>query len=308
MVVTDRYYPYPVLGGKAAAFSDGCKFDATCEVGIISRNLMIRICVSLVEPELQLRLENKDVRLVAHIECPSTALREVRDLTLGGVNEIVYKQGCVAGELQVCVFIVAAKALTGYTSSSFVGFYKGRVFDIEAGGRLAATPHFRFVIQMRNKRLSNSQSLIVYCPNPDEQVNYIEVDTNDQQIVILLPPNLIGLVKVLNEDVRSISAQSSKNYLLIRAMVMVPALVEVFGRLSRVDFSEGRRVLSEYEDAKWFAYLNKCVGDFMAKHGDEQHNQDDLYTIDYGLYSPLKIAQYIAGNPIVPVFDKLKEL
>lgn len=31
MVITEKYYPYPVLGGKAVAFSDDCTFSAEFE-------------------------------------------------------------------------------------------------------------------------------------------------------------------------------------------------------------------------------------------------------------------------------------
>ena len=73
MVITEKYYPYPVLGGKAVAFNNDCIFDVKFSALSNSKKVVVEVTPEIKEPTLQAMISSGEARLVCHIECPATA-------------------------------------------------------------------------------------------------------------------------------------------------------------------------------------------------------------------------------------------
>ena len=101
MVITEKYYPYPVLGGKSVAFSNDSIFDVKFSALSNSKKVVVEVIPEITEPTLQSLISSGEARLVCHIECPATAYRVIRDLKLGVCKKLEIEAGLVAKRVQV---------------------------------------------------------------------------------------------------------------------------------------------------------------------------------------------------------------
>lgn len=303
MVITDKYYPYPVLGGKAVAFSDECMFGATFNALSNSKKVVIEVTPELKEPTIESLIATGDARLVCHIECPATAYREVRDVSLGVCQRIDIPAGMVARRVQVNVVVVANTHLPKYGCDTFVGIYKGRTFDVEHGGLLAVAETYPFDVELKDSRISDAKSPVQICPDSDESSKFIHVNMDGDEIEVYVPPAQFRTYKSM-DDGKSVSASGSRNHDLLIALVVVPALVEVMSRFALSPLDSGVRDVGQFENCKWFAPINAFVSDYLKGEGKE----GDLTTINFEDHPILKLAQFIAEYPIVNAFRRLEEM
>lgn len=303
MVITDKYYPYPVLGGKAVAFSGDCMFGAKFNALSNSKKVVVEVTPELKEPTLESLVADGYARLVCHVECPATAYREVRDVKLGVCQKLDIPAGLVARRVQVNVVIVANAHLPQYRCESFVGIYKGRTFDVEHGGLLAVAETFSFDVDLKDSRISDARSPVQVCPDIDESAKFIRVNMDGEDIDVFVPPSQFKTYKAM-DDGKSVSASGSRNHDLLIALVIVPALVEVMSTIAQSPLDSGTRDVGQFENCKWFAPINAIVADYLKGEGEK----GDLATIDFENHPPLKLAQFIAGYPLASAFRRLEEM
>lgn len=303
MVITERYFPYPVLGGKAVAFRDDCLFDAKFFPASNSKKVVVEIVPELKEPNIERLIKAGGAKLVCHVECPSTAYRKVMDVPLEGSFKFSMPAGLVANTIQVNLAAVATEHLTDYTSDSFVGIYQGRKFDIDEGGMLAVVHTFSFVVETKDSRMADSSSPVQIVPS-DKYDKTIHVEMEHDEIDVFLPTELAEIYKRY-DDGKTVSAAGSRNHDLLVSIAIVPAMVEVLAKLARNELDEGQRDLSQYSDCKWFAPINRMVADFLKG----ENVNGDLFTIDFDdeRFTPLQVAQALANNPLFAAFKRLEE-
>ena len=303
MVITEKYYPYPVLGGKAVAFGDDCMFGAKFNALSNSKKVVIEVTPELKEPTIESLIATGDARLVCHIECPATAYREIRDVALGVCQKLEIPAGLVARRVQVNVVVVANAHLPKYGCTTFVGLYKGRTFDVEQGGLLAVAETYAFDVDLKDSRISDARSPVQICPDSDASAKSIHVNMDGDEIEVYIPEAQFRTYKSM-DDGKSVSASGSRNHDLLIALVAVPALVEVMSRVAQSPLESGARDVGQFENCKWFAPINAIVADFLKEEGGE----GDLATINFDNHSPLKLAQYIAKYPLSSAFKRLEEM
>lgn len=305
MVITEKYYPYPVLGGKAVAFSDDCTFSAEFEALSNSKKVVLIVTPRLNEATIESMVKSGSANLVCHIECPATAYRVVKPVSNNEQQKIEIAAGLVAKRVQANVVVVAGKHLQEYTCDSFVGLYKGRKFDIEQGSLLAVAETYSFDVEVKDSRISDAKSPIQICPDSDDSSGRIKVNMDSHEIEVSIPPSQFKTYKAM-DDGKSVSASGGRNHDLLIGLVAVPALVEVMAKFATMPLDAGVRDVAQYADYKWYAPINSLVAEYLKGEGKEK--EGDLSTIDFDSHSPLKVAQFIAGYPLVGAFKRLEEL
>lgn len=308
MVITERYYPYPVLGGKAVAFNGDCVFAASFRAFSNSKKVVIEIAPELKEPNLEHLLTTGEARLLCHIECPATTYREVKDVPATANTNAPFKvellSGLIAKRVEVNLVIVANSHLSQYGGDSLVGIYHGRTFDVEQGALLAVTQTFSFDVQVKDSRITDAKSPVQICPDPDETVKIMSVKMECQEITVFLPQDQFKVYKSM-DDGKSISSSGNRNHDLLISLVVVPALVEVLARIALCDeLPEGRRNVEQYSGYDWYAPINQMVADYLNGEGV----MGDLSTIDFDNHPFLKVAQALASNPMSNAFTRLEEV
>ena len=303
MVITEKYYPYPVLGGKAVAFDDGCSFSATFKALSNSKKVVLEVTPSLKESTIESMIKAGDANLVCHIECPATAYRIVKPIINDELQKIEIAAGLVAKRVQANVVVVAGKHLPGYSCDSFIGLYKGRKFDVEQGSLLAVAETYSFDVEVRDSRISDAKSPIQICPDSDESSRHIHVDMDGDEIDVYIPQAQYKIYKAM-DDGKSVSASGGQNHYLLIGLVVVPALVEVMSKFMSMPLDAGSRDVAQYADYKWYAPINAIVAEYLKGEGKD----GDLSTIDFANHSPLKVAQFVADYPLVGAFKRLEEL
>lgn len=304
MVITEKYYPYPVLGGKAVAFNEQCLFEASFEALSNSKKVVVRVKPELAEPNIEALLTSGDAKLVCHVECPATAYRTVTEYSEVHEFKVEIQAGLIAKRVEVNLVIVAARNLPQYGSDSFIGLYKDRKFEVDQGGLLAVSRTFSFDVETKDSRMSDVRSPIQICPCPDESTQIMSVEMwKNEEIIVFLPQPQFKIYKML-DDGRTVAAAGSRNHDLLVSMVVLPALVEVLGKIAINPLDGGERDLSQYNQRNWYAPINGMVADYLKAEGIE----GDLSTIDFDTHSPIKVAQYLAGTPLVNAFKRLEDL
>lgn len=303
MVITEKYYPYPVLGGKAVAFRDDCAFNVEFNALSNSKKVVLEVTPRLQEASIESMIKAGDASLVCHVECPATAYRVVKGVTNNECQKIEIEAGLVAKRVQANVVAVAGRHLSEYTCDSFVGLYKGRRFDVEQGGLLAVAETYSFDVEVKDSRISDAKSPIQICPDSDESSRSIRVNMDGGEIEVYVPSAQFKTYKAM-DDGKSVSASGSQNHDLLIGLVVVPALVEVLARFAAMPVESGMRDVGQYEDCGWFAPINSIIAEYLRG----ENVVGNLSTIDFVDHSPLKVAQFIAGYPLVGAFKRLEEL
>ena len=303
MVITEKYYPYPVLGGKAVAFGSDCTFSAEFKALSNSKKVVLEVTPSLKESTIESMIKSGDAKLVCHIECPATAYRIVQQVANDELRKIEIAAGLVAKRVQANVVVVAGKHLPEYSCDSFVGLYKGRKFDVEQGSLLAVAETYSFDVEVKDSRISDAKSPIQICPDSDESSRRIHVNMDSHEIEVSIPPSQFKIYKAM-DDGKSVSASGGQNHDLLIGIVAVPALVEVMAKFATIPVETGARDVAQYADYKWYAPINSLVAEYLKGEGKE----GDLSTINFASHSPLKVAQFVAGYPLVGAFKRLEEL
>ena len=302
MVITDRYYPYPVLGGKAKAFADGCEFSARFTPFANSKKAVVKIELLLCEPSIEALVDAGTARIVCHVECPATAYRVVHELKKGKENTVEMPSGKVSGRVQLSVAVVAAKEIQDYSNTSLEGIYKDRHFKIDQGGLLAVAEGFVFDLELKDKRLSDSRSPVAIAPSDNPDAKMITVDSQAHEICIYLPKAQFALYRNM-DDGKSVSASASRNHEMLVSLVVVPALVQVLSEIAAVERREGVRETEQFAQFNWYAPINNRVVEFLKGEGVE----GDLSTVDFKTYPALVLAQAISDVPLCGAFKKLED-
>lgn len=302
MVITERYYPYPVLGGKAKAFADGCEFSAKFSPFANSKKAVVKIELTLNDPSIEALVDEGTARIVCHVECPATAYRVVHPLKKGEENIVEMPSGQVAGRVQLSVAVVAAKEIPDYANTSLVGIYKDRHFKVDQGGLLAVAEGFAFDLELKDKRLSDSRSPVAIAPSDDPEAKMITVDSQAHEICIYLPKSQFALYRNM-DDAKSVSASASRNHEMLVSLVVVPALVQVLSEIAALKKNDGVRDTEQFSQFHWFAPINNRVAEFLKGEGVE----GDLTNVDFKTYPALVLAQAISDSPLCGAFKKLED-
>ena len=273
MQLRSKYYTYPVITDDAEFYVDSY-FTSDVEQLIDGYSVKLILKAELVNPELEVMLNNQEVVFAHHIECTQTCFRKVI-LTNENVKEYLLRDGEVNGVVQVCTFLVASKKIEKYSNSLFAPEFRGFRFDIERGCVLAVGSQVNLRINKIKDDLANTSSIFSIFPNLDETVTNVVINTSGNKISIMVPKETHSIYSNMSS---SLDIQP-----LMHSMLIIPALVYAL-----TEIKDARNHLYDFEDYRWFRSLRKA-----ATKMNISFDEDSLANIN-----PFDCAQKLLDSPI----------
>ncbi len=273
MQIRSKYYPYPVIIEGGDYYSDS-EFSSQIEQYMDGYNVKLVLKTRLINKELEKMLDDGDVEIVHHIECPQTCFREI--VRTGEYEKThILMDSDVNGIVQVCTFLIASKDLDKYSNEAFSSDYRGFKFNIEKGCVMAVGNQYNVRINKIRDDLVNASSIFSIIPNMDPLENTMKVELASQKIVISLPEKNYHQYYNIQAyiDVQPV----------MHSMIIIPALIYTFAEMR----SAGEQ-LYEYEDYRWFRSLRKVCASMNITLDEET-----LMNLDI-----LKVAQQLLSGPI----------
>ena len=274
MQLRKKYYPYPVLVEEGDCYTNS-SFSTTLSQTMDGYNIKLSFRTTIINDLLSNMVENGDISILYHIECPQTCYRNIFS-TKDTDYELLLQDKEVNGIVQVCSFLVANHDINNYTNEAFSSDYRGWKFNIEKGCIMAVGGQYTLRINKSKDDLSDTSSIFSIIRSVDPIESIMRVDLNNQKITVILPWKTHS------------QYNSIKDYLdlqpVLHSMIIIPALVYTFSTLK-----ESGEQIFEYESKRWFIALKKA-----CKNMEIDLDSEGIQNID-----PLVISQKLINSPIV---------
>jgi len=282
MQLRSKYYTYPVLSAGTDAYVDS-SFTSDVEEIIDGYNIRFVLTAELKNEQLEEMMNNGEVAIVHHIECPKTCYRQIVT-TDEAKKEFVVRDGELNGLVQICSFIVAMKDIERYANNNFSTDYKGLKFKIDKGCIMAIGNQVSVMVNKIRDDLANKASIFAIVLNTDETEMELKVNLSGNKIAVLLPKNSYGSY---SSKQTAVECQS-----MLHAMVLVPALMYTLNTLK-----ENRTNLYDYDDRRWFKNLCRA-----CKKLNYTLDEDTLAGMD-----TFSMAQKLLAGPITKALESVVE-
>ena len=240
--------------------------------------------------ELEKMILNGQAEYVIHLECTTTAYREV----LYSVSNYIEHEipiGRVNGRLEAVAFIILKKRVTNFYSEDWVEDFNGVTFDLLQGSILAYKNLESLLLTKDYEEFSNANSIFTV---------YKRITDDDKPAEISLDSSKIR-IGLGTRDYDTYARYSVKTELqaIFNSMLILPALVYVFEELKQENGEE------LYRNKEWFLALEKSY----AKRGiilmDEVINSDkESYQL---AQEAMELPISKALNQIPAFFDTIEE-
>lgn len=209
--------------------------------------------------ELQEMILNGQAEYVIHLECTTTAYREVLRSVSKHIEHVI-PISRVNGTLDAAAFVILKKRVTKFFSSDWVEDFDGMTFDLFQGSILAYQNLTSLDITKDYEEFTNAGSIFTI---------YKRVTDEDKPAEIMLdsPKIRIGLGSH-DYDVYSIYSAKTELQPLFHSMLILPALVYVFEELKQDDGEE------TYHNKEWFLALEKSYAKRGIRFMDEVLNSE----------------------------------
>lgn len=274
MQLRSKYFTYPIIVDGGDFYIDS-SFETDVEKEMVGYDIKFIMSAKLSNPKLEEMLQQGEVVIVHHIECPQTCYREIIK-TQDNIVEKLIKDSEVNGVVQICSFLIANKDIEKYSNDLFSQDYRGFKFDIDSGCVMAVGNQINFHINKVRDDLSNTSSIFSIMPNLDPTVNSMKIDLTGDKIAIILPEIAFGIYKSMSTALDLQQAMYS--------MIIVPALEYVFSEIKLA-----RNQLFIYEDQRWFRNLKKACNKLGISISEETLDNLDILTT----------SQLLIDNPVI---------
>lgn len=274
MQLRSKYFTYPIIVDGGDFYIDSF-FETDVEKEMVGYDIKFIMSAKLSNPKLEEMLQQGEVVIVHHIECPQTCYREIIK-TQDNIVEKLIKDSEVNGVVQICSFLIANKDIEKYSNDLFSQDYRGFKFDIDSGCVLAVGNQINFHINKVRDDLANTSSIFSIMPNLDPTVNSMKIDLTGDKIAIILPEIAFGIYKSMSTALDLQQAMYS--------MIIVPALEYVFSEIKLA-----RNQLFIYEDQRWFRNLKKACNKLGISISEETLDNLDILTT----------SQLLIDNPVI---------
>lgn len=241
MNITDRLFAYPVLSNEKNDYKES-KFstDYKCKKGINSVQLVFDIEMNC--PEIENLIINGQAEYVIHLECTTTAYREVLHSISKHIEHVI-PIGRIHGVLDVVAFIILKKRITKFTCTDWEEDFNGMTFDLFQGSILAYQNLASLNIIKKYEEFTNAGSIFSI---------YKRVTGEDTPAEILLDSSKIKIgLGSRDYEVYAMYSQTAELQSIFHTMIILPALVYVFEEL-KIDGGE-----ETYHNKEWFLALEK---------------------------------------------------
>lgn len=248
MNITNRLFTYPVLSEEKDDYKNSIflvDFEQTMQ-GVNSMKLSFDIAMTC--PELEQLIIKGLAEYVIHLECSTTAYREV----LRSVSKHIDYEvpiGRINGTFEAVAFIILKKNISAFSSKDWIDEYEGTTFSLYAGSILAYQNLPDLDITKDYEEFTNAGSIFSI---------YKRLTDNDKPADISLDSSKIRIgLGSKDYDIYSVYSNKSELQVLFHSMMILPALVYVFEELKQDGGEE------TYRNKEWFISLEKAY----AKRG-----------------------------------------
>lgn len=281
MNITNRLFTYPVLSDEKDDFKS-CVFKVTvenCMEGVNSLKLLFDIKMDC--PEIEDLILNGQAEYVIHLECSTTAYREIIT-SISKKIEHILPIGRVNGSFDMVAFVILKKRVSSYFCTDWDDDYKDMTFSLSQGSILAYQNLPGLSITKDYEEFINAGSIFTVYKKVSEEDKPIEVNLESHKIRIGLTTRDFDIYTKYNVK--------SQLQAVFHAMIVFPTLVFVFEELKQ---DEG---VEQYHGKEWFIALEKAYARRGLIFMDEVLNTDK---------NSIRLAQEAMELPISKAFAQI---
>ena len=276
MKINDHLYSYPILCAKKNDYQT-CKFVVEAETSKTLNSINMVFNITMDCEEIQELINSGLAEYVIHIECPTTAYRQIWSLPLPKINlDIPYSK--VNGSIERTAFIVTKENIENFTCSDWNEDFASIKFSLKKGTMLAYQNFPKLIIKKNYEEFFNKDSIfIVY-----------KILLEDKPMVVELMPNYIKIGLSKKEyEIYEVNNKNPKMQPILNSMIIFPALIYVFEYLKK-SYSE------EYEN---FIWINSLIKFFGSNWEDYLENMPSI-----------ELAHMIMDSPLSKAFSGISSL
>lgn len=243
MNIANRLFTYPVLSEEKDDYKESI-FNVDYEQmmqGVNSLKLTFDIAMNC--RELEQLIASGQADYVIHLECTTTAYREVLHSVSKHIEHVI-PIGRINGSFDAVAFVILKKNITGFTSSDWVDDFSDTTFNLFAGSILAYQNLPSLDITKDYEEFTNAGSIFSI---------YKRITDEDCPAKISLDSSKIRIgLGTKDYDVYAMYSAKTELQSIFHSMLILPALVYVFEELKQEDGEE------TYHNKEWFIALEKA--------------------------------------------------
>lgn len=261
MNITNRLFTYPVLS-EAKDDYKSCMFKVEFNNYMEGVNsLKLSFDIEMDCPEIEELILTGQAEYVIHLECSTTAYREILRSISKKIEHTV-PIARITGSFDIVAFVILKKNIRGYSCVDWDDDYDGMTFSLTQGSILAYQNLPGLDITKDYEEFTNAGSIFTVYKRLAEEDKPIEVNLESNKI-------RIGLT-AKDYDVYSTYAGKNELQSLFNTMLVLPSLVYVFEELKQEGGEE------QYHGNEWFIALEKAYEkrglNFMNEVLDSEKN------------------------------------
>lgn len=242
MNITNRLFTYPVLSEEKTDYRN-CEFKVNFDNYMDGVNaLKLIFDISMNCPEIEKLILDGKAEYVIHLECSTTAYREVlHSLSTHIEHEVAISR--ITGSFDAVAFVIAKKNIANFRCDDWDEDYEGMSFGLAQGSIIAYQNLDRLEITKDFEEFTSANSIFTVYKRLTEEDKPAEVNLESSKIRIGLGTK--------DYDIYSTYANKSELQSVFHAMLVLPTLVFVFEELKQEGGYE------QYHNRDWFLALEK---------------------------------------------------
>lgn len=284
MNINNRRFVYPVLSEDKDDYKESVfevDFDYSMEgVNRLKLSFDFKMTCQAIE---QLIL-NGDAEYTVHLECSTTAYREVISNISRHINHIIPIER-VNGTLQIVAFVILKKPITNFKCEDWVDDYEGLSFNLVPGTIIAYQNLPNIDITKDFEEFANAGSIFSIYRRLTDDERPAEINMEASQIRIGLSSK--------DYDVYSSFSSRSELQPVFHSMLVLPALIYVFEELKQ----EGNEEV--YKHREWYMALESAYKKRGVSFREEVLESEK---------SSYQLAQEAMELPLSKAFDQINSL
>lgn len=248
MNITNRLFTHPVLSDEKDDYKESI-FNVDYEQvmqGVNSLKLTFDIAMNC--RELEQLILNGQADYVIHLECPTTAYREVLHSVSKHIDHVLQIER-VNGTLYVVAFVILKKNISGFICLDWVEDFSDTTFNLSVGTILAYQNLPSLDITKDYEEFTNAGSIFSIYKRLTEDDCPAEISMDSSKIRIGLGTK--------DYDIYALYSTKTELQPIFNSMFILPVLVYVFEELKQEDGAD------TYHNKEWFIALEKAY----AKRG-----------------------------------------
>lgn len=281
MNITNRLFAYPVLSDEKDDYIKSLfnvDFEQAMQ-GVNSLKLIFDIAMNC--PELEQLILNGQAEYVIHLECSTTAFREVLRSVSKHIEHTI-PIGRVNGSFDAVAFVILKKNASNFYCTDWVDDYSGITFSLFPGSILAYQNLQSLDITKDYEEFTNAGSIFTIYKRITEDDRPAEINLDSSKIRIGLGTK--------DYDIYAIYATKTELQALFHSMLILPALVYVFEELKQEGGEE------TYHNKEWFIALENAY----SKRGIVFMEE-----VLYAEKTSYQLAQEAMELPLSKAFDQI---